>query len=105
MAVIFHAHHAVISERMRDRALRAIDKLRRRLPRLVTAIVRFEQDGPSRRVEVTLQAPRRRDLVAEGRARTYGPALAEAVRRLSAQLDSVRRPRRARARARTLASA
>jgi ribosome-associated translation inhibitor RaiA len=89
--IIFHAHHAVISNGMRERAFRALHKLAGRVRRPVDAIVRFEQDGPVRRVEIVLHAPRRRSLVAQGYNRTYGPALAEAVARMEAQLNRVKR--------------
>ncbi len=99
MQIIFHAHHAVISENMRLRAERVLRKLNGRVSRAVDAVVRFEQDGPVRRVEVVLHAPRRKPIIAEGRSRHYGPALAEAVQRLEAQLDRIKRTPKARARA------
>ena len=86
MEIIFQAHHATISERMRTRAERAVQKTAQRLQRPVDAIVRFEEDGPTRRVEIVLRRPRHRNLIAEGCARYYGPALAEAVSRLEAQI-------------------
>jgi ribosome-associated translation inhibitor RaiA len=88
--IIFQAHHATISERMRTRAQRAVQKTAQRLDRAVDAIVRFEEDGPTRRVEIVLRTPRHRKLVAEGRSRFYGPALAEAVERLQAQIPKKR---------------
>jgi ribosome-associated translation inhibitor RaiA len=99
--IIFHAHNAVISERLRERSEHAIQKLASRMSRVVDAIVRFEQDGPTRRVEVVLHAPRRSPLVAEGQARYYGPALSQALARIEAQL--IRRKRTPKTRARTLA--
>ena len=99
MDIIFHAHHAVISDRMQRRAERAVRRTARKLGRTVDAIVRFERDGPTSRVEILLHAPGRRDLVAEGHARYYGPALAEAVGRLEAQAVSRKRTPKARGRA------
>lgn len=99
MNVVFHAHHAVISERMRQRAERALDKIAQRLRRPVTAVVRFEQDGPTRRVEILLQVPRRRELVSEGSARTYGPALSAALARLQRQVRRRKRSPQAAGRA------
>jgi ribosome-associated translation inhibitor RaiA len=98
MEIIFHSHHAVISDRMRLRAERAVRHVARKLARAVDAIVRFERDGPTTRVEIVLHASGRRDLIAEGRARYYGPALAEAVARLDAQASSRKRTPRARRR-------
>jgi ribosome-associated translation inhibitor RaiA len=101
--IIFQAHHATISDRMRARAERAVQKLAGRFVRVVDAVVRFEEDGPTRRVEIVLRTPRRRNLVAEGHSRRfYGPALAEAVHRLQAQIPKKRLTRpRARGVART----
>jgi ribosome-associated translation inhibitor RaiA len=92
--VIFQSHHAVISDRMRQRAESAVRKLATRLDDAVDARVRFEQDGVLRRVEIVMHAPRRRELVAEGTARLYGPALAEAVDRLRSQVSHTKRTRR-----------
>lgn len=99
MDIIFHAHHAVISDRLQRRSERAVRRVARKLGRAVDAVVRFERDGPTSRVEIVLHSPRRRDLVAEGRARYYGPALAEAVQRLDAQAASRKRTPKARGRA------
>ena len=98
MDVIFHSHNAVISERLRSRAESIIHKLEARAARAVRAVVRFEQDGPTRRVEIVMHASRRRPLISNGYARTYGPALAEAVHNLQAQLARSKRPRKARTR-------
>ena len=91
MEIIFHAHHAVMSPRLRARAERIVEKLAARLARPVDAIVRFEQDGPIRRVEITLHAPRRRALITEGFARSYGPALAEAAACMQSRIGRLRR--------------
>lgn len=98
MDVIFHSHNAVISERLRSRAESIIHKLETRAARPVRAVVRFEQDGPTRRVEIVMHASRRRPLISNGYARTYGPALSEAVHNLEAQLARSKRMRKARTR-------
>ena len=98
MDVIFHAHNAVISERLRSRAETVIHKLETRSARAVRAIVRFEQDGPTRRVEIVMHSSRRRPLISNGYARTYGPALSEAIHNLQAQLARSKRTRKARTR-------
>jgi hypothetical protein len=87
---------------MRQAARRGLGKLAPRLTRPVAAVVRFEEDGPTRRVELILQGRGRR-LVAEGVGRYYGPALSQALARLSSRIRRVRRPasRRARRAART----
>lgn len=99
MDVIFHAHNAVISERLRSRAESSVLKLGSRLSRAVDAVVRFEQDGPTRHVEIVLHASRKRRLVSNGYARRYGPALAEAVGKLETQLARTKRTPKARRRA------
>lgn len=99
MDVIFHSHNAVISERLRSRAESVIRKLESRVARAVRATVRFEQDGPTRRVEIEMHASRRRPLISNGYGRTYGPALSEAVHNLQAQLARSKRTPKARARA------
>ncbi|MBX6331292.1 MAG: HPF/RaiA family ribosome-associated protein [Gemmatimonadaceae bacterium] len=91
MEIIFHAHHAVVPEALRQRAERAVRKLARRFSRIVDAIVRFEADGPVRRVEIVLRAPRSRRFVALGVDRAYGPALAVAAARMEAQVTRVKR--------------
>ena len=99
MDVIFHSHNAVISERLRSRAESIIHKLETRVWHAVRATVRFEQDGPTRRVEIVMRASRRRPLISNGYGRSYGPALAEAVDNLQAQLARTKRTPKARARA------
>jgi ribosome-associated translation inhibitor RaiA len=97
--IIFHAHRAVISDNMRIRAERAARKLGVRVKRPVDAIVRFKQDGPTRRVEIVLHAPGKRSLVAAGASRHFGPALAEAAARMEARLGRIKRTPRSRGRA------
>jgi hypothetical protein len=50
-------------------------------------------------VELVLHAPRMRSLIGEGLARTYGPALTEALGRLEAQVARRKRTPKARRRA------
>ncbi len=96
MEIILHAHHAEVTDTLRAKAERAVERLGARLRRVVTAIVRFEGDGPSKRVEIVLQAPRRADIVARAFDRRYEPALAAAVSRLESQVSRSRRSRRPR---------
>ena len=87
---------------MRQRAERVMHRLAKRLRETPTeAIVRFERDSGDCRVELQLNAPRHRPMVAEARGRFYGPALALAAQRLEAQLptkDTVKTRTRERAR-------
>jgi ribosome-associated translation inhibitor RaiA len=77
-------------------------KLGQRLTKPSTGVIRFEEDGRIRRVELEIQTPGRR-LVAEGTGRYFGPALAAALAHLEAQLRRSGRltMRRARRRVRT----
>lgn len=86
MEIIFHAHHANISDRMRKRAETAVRKLALRVKRTVDAIIRFEQDGPVKRVEIQLHAPRQKGIVATGEGRYFGPAFTIAMERLTVQI-------------------
>ena len=94
MDIIFHAHHANVSDRMRRRAEASVRRAALRIGRTVDGIIRFEQDGPVKRVEILLHAPRQRDLVARGEAKFFGPALASAMARLTAQIRPLRASRR-----------
>ena len=98
MEILFQSHHAQVSERIRERARIAVTKLAARLARVANAVVRFEEDGPTRRVEIVLHAPRRRAMVAEGSARFFGPALTYAIDRLDAQTRQLKRTPKARSR-------
>jgi ribosome-associated translation inhibitor RaiA len=97
MDIIFHGHHAAVSDRMRQRAAAGVRRLTPRLAHAVDAIIRFEQDGPIRRVEIILHAPRQKRLVAEAEGRFFGPAIVTALARLQAQITASRRTARARA--------
>ena len=94
MDIIFHAHHANVSDRMRRRAEAAVRRAAVRIGRTVDGIIRFEQDGPVKRVEILLHAPRQRDLIARGEAKFFGPAFAAAMDRLLSQIRPLRASRR-----------
>ncbi|HEX2724065.1 MAG TPA: HPF/RaiA family ribosome-associated protein [Gemmatimonadaceae bacterium] len=94
MEIIFHTHHAVVSERMRKRAEAAVRRTALRLSRAVDAIIRFEQDGPVKRVEIVLHSPRQRDLVARGEGKFFGPAFADAMEKLTNQVRRLRSSKR-----------
>lgn len=98
MQIVFHAHHAEISEHMRRRAEQALRKVARRAARPVDAAIRFQQDGVVRRVELTLHTSSGRRYVARSEDRFFGTALATAARRLAMQLDHTKRTPKARAR-------
>jgi ribosome-associated translation inhibitor RaiA len=106
--IIFHSHHAAVSEHMRKRAARAVERAAARIPRIVEGIVRFEEDGPTRRVTVTLRAPKHHDVMGSAEGRFFGPALTLAVARVMSQANRERSTtghKRARVRARANARA
>lgn len=90
MDIVFQSHHAEISEHMRARALRIVTKVASRTRRVTGAIVRFEEDGPTRKVNIELRASGRK-LVAESRSRFFGAALADAGQRLLTRVQRGRR--------------
>ena len=90
MEIVFQSHHATVPERVRQNAARSLERLGMRLTRPVSGVIRFEEDGRMRRVELELQG-RGRVLVAEGTGRYFGPALAAALAHLEAQLRRVGR--------------
>lgn len=98
MEIVFHNHDALLSDRMRRRAEQAVRKIARRARRPVDAIIRFQQDGPTRRVELVLHTAGGRRLVASSEGRYFGTALTDAARRLAMQLDHTKRTPKARAR-------
>jgi ribosome-associated translation inhibitor RaiA len=93
MQIIFHSHRASVSDRLRLRAEQGVRKLATRLGRTVDAVIRFQNDGPTRRVEIVMHASRHRRLVAAGKARYLGPALSQAMDGLRDQVDRARRAR------------
>ena len=89
MEIIFHAHHATISDSMRRRAEAGIRRTGRLIGRAVDAVIRFEQDGPVKRVEIVLHVPSTRDIVARAESRFFGLALTACLERLGAQVRSI----------------
>ncbi|MDQ6635180.1 MAG: HPF/RaiA family ribosome-associated protein [Gemmatimonadota bacterium] len=97
MDIVFHGRGVAVSDHMRQRAITGVRRLTERSDRAVDAVIRFEEDGPTRRVEIVLHAPRHRRLVAEAEGRYFGPALTAALGRLGIQLTALKRTVRARA--------
>lgn len=87
---------------MRKRAEASVRRIAARLTRAVDAIIRFEQDGRVKRVEIVLHAPRQRKLIARGEGSYYGPALSTAIDRLTNQVRTLRAERRRAERARVV---
>ncbi|MBL0171488.1 MAG: HPF/RaiA family ribosome-associated protein [Gemmatimonadaceae bacterium] len=90
MEIILHAHHADVTDSLRDQAEAAIRRIASRLHRVVHAIIRFISDGQTRRVEIVLNGTRSRSLFAHADARDFAPALVTAVHRLESQVARVR---------------
>jgi len=105
MEIVFHNHDALISDRMRRRAEQLIRKAARRAQRPVDGIIRFQQDGRVRRVELVLHTASGRRFVANAEGRYFGTALTDAARRITMQLDHSRRTPKARARTRARSGA
>jgi ribosome-associated translation inhibitor RaiA len=97
MEIVFHAHHAQISDYLRRRAERGLEKLARRIGRATSAVVRVVNDATIRRVELELDTPGRR-LVGKGEAKHFGPALTEALAAISRQVGHVKGAREAQTR-------
>jgi ribosome-associated translation inhibitor RaiA len=98
MEIVFHNHDAPLSDHMRRRAEQAVRKVALRAQRPVDAVIRFQLDGPARRVELVLHTASGRRHVASSEGRYFGTALADAARRLAKQLDHTKRTPKARAR-------
>ena len=96
MEIILHAHHAEVSDSLREQAEAAIRRIASRMHRVVNAIIRFIGDGPTRRVEIVLNGTRSRALFAQADARDFAPALLAAVHRLERQVARVRTQQRRR---------
>ena len=98
MELVLHSHNATVSEVIRERAERLVRRLAHRSGRVVSATVRFADDGPLRRVEIELHQAGGRPVVCAGTGRYFGPALAHAGAAVRAQLEHRKRTRRERAR-------
>jgi ribosome-associated translation inhibitor RaiA len=98
MEIVFQNHDAPVSDNMRRRAEQALRKVARRANRVVDGVIRFQQDGTTRRVELAMRAAGGRRYVARAESRYFGSALADAVRKLGMQVDHSKRTPRARAR-------
>lgn len=98
MEIVFQIHDAPISDRMKSRAEQALRKAARRAARPQDAVIRFQQDGTVRRVEMTLHTAGGRRFVAKADAPYFGTALATAARKLAMQLDHSKRTPKAKAR-------
>lgn len=90
MEIQFNVHNAEVSPAMRSRAERQVRRAAKRIPRVVSAVIRFEQDGAVRRVAIVLQAPKHHDLIARAEGKFFGPVLVQALARVLAQASRER---------------
>ncbi len=90
MEIVFSHRGIALTESMLKKAERAILKASERAPRATGALVRFEQDGPERRVEIVFTAPQGVRLVASASGRFWGPALDDALVKLVRQASKER---------------
>lgn len=90
MELVFSHRGIALTESMLKRAERAVVKAAERIPRATGAIVRFDEDGPERRVEIVFTAPRGTRLVAAAAGRYWGPALNAALGKLVRQASKER---------------
>ena len=96
MEIVLQNHRAHVSDGMRRKVEVMVTRTALRFRGSVKAIVRFEQDGPMRRVEVELHTSRKAPHIAVGEGRFFGPASAQALLRLAAQLRRDKAARKAR---------
>ncbi|MEK7239043.1 MAG: hypothetical protein AAB224_00515 [Gemmatimonadota bacterium] len=90
MEIVFSHRGIALTESMLKKAERAVLKAAERVPRATAALVRFDQDGPERRVEIVFTAPQGVRLVAATSGRYWGPALDAALVRLVRQASKER---------------
>ncbi|MHB8839577.1 MAG: HPF/RaiA family ribosome-associated protein [Gemmatimonadaceae bacterium] len=91
MQLVFKHSGLDLTQSMLKKAERAVLKAAERIPRATGATVRFDADGPERRVEIVITAPRGTRLVATAAGRHWGPALNDALVKLVRQASKERR--------------
>lgn len=95
MEVTITARHCTISDSLRARAATRLESLSRYEPRLLSALVAFENDHGANRVEIRAHPGSGRNMVATGSSDDgFQAALDAAVDRLARQLKRRRERRR-----------
>jgi len=89
--LVFSHRGIALTQSMLKKAEVAVRKAADRIPRATGATVRFEEDGPERRVEIVFNGPRGTRLVAAAVGRYWGPALNSALLKLVRQASKERR--------------
>lgn len=91
MEIEIRAPSLTVSEYIRQRAERGLEKVGHRAGGATTGIARFSEDGVVRRVELEIHASSRREpLVGEGRGRHWGPAVTSALQALQRQVGHIK---------------
>lgn len=90
MEIVFSHRGIELTLSMLKKAERAVLRAAERVPRATGALVRFDQDGPERRVEIVFTAPQGVRLVASTSGRYWGPALDAALVKLVRQASRER---------------
>jgi ribosomal subunit interface protein len=96
MDITIAARHCSITDAIRRRTERRLERLVRFESRATAAAVVFEEDHGRRRVELRLTVPGRGELLARGSGDTFPDAVAQAADRLERQLVRGRDRMRAR---------
>lgn len=91
MEIVIHSHHAAVSDHMRKQAVRQVQRAAERIPRVVDAIIRFEEDNGTKRVTLTLRAPRHHDVMGSAEGKYFGPAITAALARVMTQVNREKR--------------
>jgi ribosome-associated translation inhibitor RaiA len=99
MEIVMQLHHATVTDTMREKIEAMVENAAKKLPRVVDATIRLEEDGTVRRVEVMLHAPKQPSLVATAEGRYFGPLVSEALLKLGKQMAREKKTPKARARA------
>lgn len=94
MEIIIHGHQTEVTDSLKVRAKESVEKLNDRLGRIMTADVRFEEDGVMKTAEIILEAPQNIRLVAKGENKYHEVALTDAVAKLDAQIRKLKSARK-----------
>ena len=90
MEIVLSHRGVALTKSMLKKAEGAVRRAAERVPRATGATVRFNEDGPERRVEIVFSAPQGVRLVASSSGRYWGPALAAALAKLVRQASRER---------------
>ena len=90
MEVVIHGHQTEVTDVLKARATDGVRKLNEHFQRLISADVRFEEDGVFKSVEVVVHAPRNTQLVARAESKYHETALNDAIAKLDAQIRKLK---------------